>query len=182
MKNICVFCGSRPGTLPVYREEAIKLGQTLARQKRRLVFGGGRVGLMGALADASLAEGGEVIGVIPESLMAREVAHEKLHRLEVVSDMLSRKQRMIDLSDGFIILPGGLGTLDELFEVLTWQQLGLIDKPVCLLETGNFFRPLLNWLDNAVEHGFMDARHRDHMSRATTPEEALKKLDAGATA
>jgi len=160
MEKICVFCGSSTGRGGVYRRTAESLGRLLARRGLGLVYGGGDVGLMGILADAALAEGGEVIGVIPQALFDREVGHEGITRLEVVESMHGRKELMYELADAFIALPGGLGTLDELFETLTWIQLGLHAKPCGLLNVEGYFDPLLAMLDRMVDHGFVRAEHR----------------------
>jgi hypothetical protein len=156
-----VFCGSRPGNAPAYVDTARRLGRVLAQRGQRLVFGGGRVGLMGAVADGALSAGGQVIGVIPRALAEREVAHTELSELRVVGSMHERKALMSELSDGFIALPGGLGTLEELFEVWTWAQLGIHRKPCGLLEADGLFSPLLSFLDSLVERGFVMAAHRD---------------------
>ncbi|HEX5127116.1 MAG TPA: TIGR00730 family Rossman fold protein [Rhodocyclaceae bacterium] len=161
MKNICVFCGSRPGNDPLFMRAATNMGTALARAGKRLIYGGGNIGLMGALADAALAAGGEVIGVIPQALLAKEVAHANLTALHVVSDMHTRKAMMADLSDAFIALPGGIGTMEELFEVWTWGQLGLHTKPCGLLEVENYYAPLLTMLDGMVAHGLLRQTHRD---------------------
>ncbi|MEA5444717.1 TIGR00730 family Rossman fold protein [Gammaproteobacteria bacterium AB-CW1] len=182
MSNVCVFCGSRHGRNPDYTRLAHNLGAALAEQGHGLVYGGGRVGLMGVMADAAMAAGGKVLGVIPESLESREVGHRNITRLEVVSDMLSRKQRMIELSDAFIALAGGLGTLDELFEVLTWRQLGLIDEPIILLDPFEDFTGIRSWMDHACRQGFMDPEHRDMLVVAHSPQEALEQLTPRAAA
>lgn len=174
MARICVFCGSRSGTDPAYERLATALGRAIADGGHTLVYGGGGIGMMGIVADAVISHGGESLGVIPESLTEREVGHAGLNRLEVVPDMLTRKQRMIELADGFITLPGGLGTLDELFEVLTWSQLGLIDKPLVLLDDNRYFQTVLDWLDHAVDQAFMDAEHRDRLLVCRKPEEAVR--------
>ena len=158
--RVCVFCGSSPGTSPVFGELAERLGRRLAAAGVGLVYGGASVGLMGRLADAALAAGGEVIGVIPRSLVDMEVAHEGLADLRIVSTMHERKSVMADLADAFIALPGGIGTLDELFEVLTWAQLGLHMKPTGLLNPDDYFGPLLAFLDGAVHAGFLQPAHR----------------------
>ena len=161
LASVCVFCGSSPGADTRYRDDAAALGTALARSGRRLVFGGGRVGLMGAVADAALAAGGNVVGVIPRHLADREVAHLGLTDLRVVNSMHERKALMSDLSDAFIALPGGLGTLEELFEVWTWGQLGLHRKPYGLLNTGGYFDALLAFLAHGVEQRFVKTEHRD---------------------
>ncbi len=160
LASVCIFCGASTGTNPVYREAAIALGQELARRKLTLVYGGGAVGLMGVVADAALAAGGEVIGIIPKSLKNSEIGHEGLTRLEVVDGMHARKARMAELSDAFIALPGGLGTLEELFEVWTWGQLGYHGKPLGLLEVNGFYQKLTGFLDHVVGEGFVRDHHR----------------------
>ena len=160
MKSVAVYCGSNPGARPIYTERAIALGQQLARNGIRLVYGGGNVGLMGIVADAALEAGGEVIGIIPEQLMGWEVAHRGLTRLEVVANMHERKMRMFDLSEGFIALPGGFGTLDEMFEMLTWRQLGIGDKPCAFLDVDGFYAPLVAMMDRMVEERFLHADQR----------------------
>ena len=160
MKAVCVYCGSSAGGSPVYAERAAMLGTRLATENLTLVYGGGNVGLMGLVADAALAAGGEVIGVIPEQLVGWEVAHQGLTRLEIVATMHERKARMFDLSDAFIALPGGFGTLDEMFEMLTWRQLGLGDKPCAFLDVDGFYTPLIAMLDRMVEERFLREAHR----------------------
>ena len=160
MRSICVFCGSSSGNDPAYRDLAALTGTEIARRGLRLVYGGGRVGLMGAVADAALAADGEVVGVIPAALVEREVEHTGLTQLHVTATMHERKALMADLSDGFLALPGGYGTLDELCEILTWSQLGLHAKPAALLGPGGFWAPLLAALDHAVATGFLTPAHR----------------------
>ncbi|WP_457097585.1 LOG family protein [Lysobacter sp. P5_B9] len=160
MRSVCVYCGSNAGNKPIYAERAIALGNRLAKEGLALVYGGGNVGLMGIVADAVLEAGGEVIGVIPEQLVEWEVAHKGLTRLEVVANMHERKARMFDLSDGFVALPGGFGTLDEMFEMLTWRQLGIGDKPCAFLDVDGFYAPLLAMLDRMVEERFLHADQR----------------------
>ena len=160
MRAVCVYCGSSAGSNPVYAEGAARLGARLATENLTLVYGGGNVGLMGLVADAALAAGGEVIGVIPEQLVGWEVAHQGLTRLEIVATMHERKARMFDLSDAFIALPGGFGTLDEMFEMLTWRQLGLGDKPCAFLDVDGFYTPLIAMLDRMVEERFLREAHR----------------------
>ncbi len=160
MRSICVFCGSRPGVRPAYRAAAELLGKTLAERGLELVYGGGNVGLMGVVADACLAAGGKVVGVIPRALMEWEVGHEGLSRLEVVDSMHTRKARMAELADGFIALPGGLGTFEELFEILTWAQLGFHSKPTALLNVEAYYQPLIQLMDRGVGEGFMKAENR----------------------
>jgi uncharacterized protein (TIGR00730 family) len=167
MDRICVFCGSSRGSRPAYSEAARRLGIELARGGIGLVYGGGRVGLMGVLADAALAAGGEVIGVIPEALLAWEVAHAGLTDLQVVASMHERKARMADLSAAFVALPGGYGTLEEFCEVLTWSQLGLHRKPCGLLNVERYYDPLLVLLDHAVAERFVRQEHRALVLEAT---------------
>jgi len=160
MKYLCVYCGSNAGNDPRFAEAAVSLGARIAAEGMGLVFGGGNVGLMGIVADAVLAGGGEVIGVIPEHLMQWEVAHKGLTRLEVVGSMHERKRRMFDLADGFVALPGGFGTLDEMFEMLTWRQLGLGDRPCAFLDVDGFYRPLMQMIDRMVETRFLHPDQR----------------------
>ena len=160
MRRICVFCGSRPGVNPAYRAAAEALGQMLAERSIELVYGGGNVGLMGIVADACLAAGGKVVGVIPRALLEWEVGHEGLTRLEVVDSMHTRKARMAELADGFIALPGGFGTFEEFCEILTWGQLGFHVKPMGLLNVNGFYDPLLALFDYAVSEGFLRPQNR----------------------
>ncbi len=160
VKYICVFCGSTSGRRPAYARAARAFGAALAERDMGLVYGGGSIGLMGVVADAALAGGAEVLGVIPKALARREIAHHGLTRLEVVPSMHVRKARMAELSDAFVALPGGIGTLEELFEVLTWGYLGIHAKPVGLLDVGGYWRPLIRLLDHAVEEGFLRPAHR----------------------
>jgi uncharacterized protein (TIGR00730 family) len=160
LRSVCVFCGSSPGADPAYATAAAEVGRLLAATDRTLVFGGGCVGLMGVLADAALAAGGRVIGVIPQALLDKELAHQGLTELRVVRSMHERKALMAELSDAFVALPGGIGTLEEFFEVWTWGQLGLHAKPYGLLDVNGFFGPLLTFLDRLVEQRFVRAEHR----------------------
>lgn len=173
-RRICVFCGARAGLRPAYREAAASLGGLIASQGLELVYGGGNIGLMGAVANACLEAGGRVTGVIPESLVGREVAgepvaHDGITRLEIVDSMHTRKARMAELADGFIALPGGIGTFEELFEILTWAQLGFHRKPVGLLDVLGYFDPLLRLCDQAVTEGFLAPEHRALLLDATDP-------------
>ena len=189
MKTLCVYCGSNPGAHPDYARKAEALGQRLAAENIALVYGGGNVGLMGVVADAVLAGGGEVIGVIPQQLVDWEVAHRGVTRLEIVDSMHERKQRMFELSDGFIALPGGFGTLDEMFEMLTWRQLGLGNKPCAFLDVGGFWQPLMAMLDTMVRERFLHADQRGdlwhgedidgllHWMQGYVPAQADKWLD-----
>lgn len=161
MHRICVFCGSSTGTNPVYAEQAAALGKLLAEREIGLVYGGGKVGLMGVIADAVLAAGGEAIGVIPKHLMNVELGHTGLTELHVTEDMHERKAKMAELSDAFLALPGGVGTLEELAEMWTWAQLGLHGKPIGLVDVAGFFRPLRDFVDHLVTEGFLRPQHRD---------------------
>lgn len=175
MKRVCVYCGSNPGFEPVYREAAESLGQALVKNDLELVYGGGAVGLMGRLADAVLDAGGVAIGVIP-GLLADEVSHRTLSKLYVEETMHTRKQRMFELADAFIALPGGFGTLDELFELLTWSQLGISQKPCGLLNINGYFDPLLSFLDGSVSHGFIKEAHREMLLTDTNPQALLEQF------
>ncbi len=176
MKRICVFSGSSPGVLPAYRDAARALGVLLAREGIGLVYGGASVGLMGAVADAALQAGGEVIGVIPQALVHREVAHTGLKDLRVVRSMHERKALMAELSDAFIALPGGIGTFEELFEVWTWTQLGAHAKPCGLLNTCGFYGQLLAFLEHVVAQGFLKPQEHRLLASADTPEALLALL------
>lgn len=176
MRRICVFCGSNVGAKTEYADAAREVGALLARQGIGLVYGGGHVGLMGALADAVLAEGGDVIGVIPEGLVRKEVGHKGLPDLRVVGSMHERKALMADLSDGFIALPGGAGTFDELFEIVTWAQLGIHRKPVGLLNTAGYYDLLLAMLDRAVEEQFIRPAHREMILVSREPAALLQSM------
>jgi uncharacterized protein (TIGR00730 family) len=178
LSRVCVYCGSSNGFSPRFAEAARALGRVLAGDGITLVYGGAAVGLMGLVADAALAAGGEVIGIIPQSLKDAEIGHTGLSRLEVVDGMHARKARMAELSDAFIALPGGLGTLEELFEVWTWGQLGYHAKPLGLLEVNGFYDPLLNFLDHLVQERFVRPQHREMLQRAATPAQLLDALDA----
>ncbi|MCO6552522.1 MAG: TIGR00730 family Rossman fold protein [Gilliamella sp.] len=154
-KNICIFCGANEGSQLEYRTQAEQLGKTLAEQNRRLIYGGGNKGLMGIIANTVLAHGGEVIGIIPERLVKAETAHHGITRLEVVDNMHQRKARLSELADGFIAMPGGTGTLEEFFEVWTAMQIGYHEKPVALFNVLEFWQPMLNFLQHAVNEGFV---------------------------
>ena len=177
MKRICVFCGSSAGSRPEYRGCAEELGVELTRRNIGLVYGGGNVGLMGAIADAVLAAGGEAIGVIPEHLMNREIGHKQLTKLHIVRSMRERKATMADLSDAFVALPGGFGTLEEFFEVLTWSQLGLHLKPCGIVNVLGYYTPLLAMLDHAVSERFLKPQNRALVLARDTPSELLQALE-----
>ena len=178
LHTVCVFCAASPGVDPVYVEQAAAMGRMLAESGRRLVYGGGRTGLMGALADAALSAGGDVIGIMPRHLVEREVAHIGLTELHVVASMHERKALLAELSDGFLAMPGGLGTLEELFEVWTWGQLGLHRKPYGLFEVNGFFAPLLSFLDHAVTEGFIRQEYRDLLVVDDDPHTLLERMEA----
>ena len=178
IRSLCVFCGSSPGEDPVFRAAAERVGRLLAEEGIRVVYGGGRVGLMGAVAEAALAAGGEVVGVIPRGLLAREVGHTALTALHVVDTMHERKARMAELSDGFIALPGGIGTLEELFEVWTWGMLGIHRKPYGVLDVEGFYLPLLAFLDTLVEQGFVRPEARSMLIAESSPVRLLDRLRA----
>jgi uncharacterized protein (TIGR00730 family) len=177
MKRICVFAGSSSGARPEYRAAAEELGRELSRRNLKVVFGGGRVGLMGALADAVLSGNGDITGVIPAALVAREVAHGGLSDLRVVTSMHQRKAVMADLSDGFVALPGGWGTLEEFFEVLTWAQLGLHNKPCGLLNVGGYFDGLLSFLEHSIEQQFVRRENGALVLVAASVGEMLDRLE-----
>jgi len=178
LRSVCVFCGSNTGARPSYAVMAEGLGRVLAERGVRVVYGGGRVGLMGVVADAALAAGGEVVGVIPKHLMDREVGHTGLTDLRVTSTMHERKALMADLADGFVALPGGFGTLEELAETLTWSQLGLQAKPFGLLDVEGFYEPLLRFLDHTVAERFVTPEHRALVLSAGDPSALLDRLAA----
>lgn len=178
LRRVCVFCGSNEGSEPGYAEAADELGRRLAEAGVGLVYGGGSVGLMGRIADACMAAGGEVIGVIPVGLFRKEVGHRGLTELVEVASMHERKQLMYDLADGFVALPGGLGTLEELAEVLTWNQLGILAKPVAILDVGGFWDGLVDWLTGAVEAGFVRSQHAASLRVVHQPREVLDVLAA----
>jgi uncharacterized protein (TIGR00730 family) len=174
--RVCVFCGSKTGDHAVHADAARLLGESLARRGWELVYGGGNIGLMGVLADAALASGGEVIGVIPRFLKEKELGHLGVTRLVTVESMHERKALMAEHSDAFIALPGGFGTADELFEILTWRQLHLHDKPIGLLKVNGFFQPLLQWLDAMVREGFVRQSNRDLIVVRTDADDLLDEL------
>ena len=176
MNSVCVFCGSSEGSRPSYAETAREMGAQIARSGLALVCGGGKVGLMGAVAGAALEEGGEVVGVIPKALVAREIAHTGLTELHVVGTMHERKRLMADLSDGFVTLPGGYGTLEEFCEVLSWAQLGIHGKPCGLLDVDGFWEPLVTLLDKAVAEGFAHSNHRSLVLTEQDPHTLLSLM------
>ncbi|HQR55110.1 MAG TPA: TIGR00730 family Rossman fold protein [Burkholderiaceae bacterium] len=177
VRSICVFCGSQSGVRPEYAASAREFAQAAAQRGLTLVFGGGHVGLMGALADAALEYGGQVIGVIPRHLMRPEVAHRRLTDLRIVESMHERKRTMAGLSDAFVVLPGGYGTLEEMFEMVTWLQLQLQSKPVGILNVEQFFDPLLDFLRHVAREGFIRPEHWDLLIVDHTPELLLDRLE-----
>lgn len=177
LRRICVYCGSSSGSDPAHRAAAHGLGAFLAQQGLGLVYGGGNVGLMGAVADGALSQQGEVIGVIPQSLMEKELGHGGVTSLHVVRSMHERKQLMVDLSDGFIALPGGFGTLDELFETLTWLQLSFHDKPVGILNVGGFFDGLLDFISHMSRSGFLKPEHAACVLVENSPSALLSRME-----
>lgn len=176
MKNICVFCGANPGHLTVYCQAAEELGRLLVAENLGLVYGGGSVGLMGVIADSVLQANGNVIGVIPERLATLELLNVAVKDMRIVESMHARKALMAELSDAFIALPGGYGTFEELFEVITWAQLGIHTKPIGLLNTNGFYDHLLRFIDTTIEHGFIKPINRDLMVVESTPEALLQRL------
>jgi uncharacterized protein (TIGR00730 family) len=178
LRRVCVYCGSRAGTREAYANAARELGTLLGERGIGVVYGGGQVGLMGILADAALAAGGEVIGVIPHALAAREVDHPGVTILHKVETMHERKAMMADLADAFITMPGGIGTLEELTEIWSWAYLGIHHKPVGLLNVAGYYDPLLAFMDGALEDGFVQPVHRDLLQVAASPPELLDKIAA----
>ena len=176
MNRVCVFCGSSKGSHPSYQEAAQELARVLVQQQLDLIYGGGGIGLMGVLADTALSLGGRVYGVITEALMAREVAHLQLTELAVVSTMHERKALMSSMADAYIALPGGFGTFEELFEVITWAQLGLHSRPIGLLNVRGYFSPLLELVDHGVKEGFIQASHRQLVMASQEPAELVRSL------
>jgi uncharacterized protein (TIGR00730 family) len=176
MKSIAVYCGASFGASPVYAEAACALARAMVEHNIALVYGGGNVGLMGVIADEVLRLGGEVTGVIPRALVEREVGHTGLTRLFVVKDMHERKAMMSELSDGFIAMPGGMGTLEELFEMLTWSQLGIHDKPVGLLNVNGFYDGLIGFIGHQQQEGFVRAQHAALIMVESEPEALLRRL------
>lgn len=176
MESVCVYCGSADNMDPVYLDAAYKMGAAIAERGLRLIYGAGSTGLMGAVADGALGSGGEVIGVIPKLFNTPTLAHSKLSHLEVVEDIHVRKARMIELAEAFIALPGGFGTLEELFEVLTWAQIGLHQKPIGLLNTRNYFNSLLKFVEHARGEGFIYDEHQELFTYTNLPEVLLNAL------
>ncbi|MBI3557629.1 MAG: TIGR00730 family Rossman fold protein [Deltaproteobacteria bacterium] len=172
--NVCIFCGSNMGKDPIYKEHAKVLAEGLAKAGAGLVYGGASVGIMGFMADTVLGAGGKVFGVIPEALKAKEVAHSGLTELRVVKTMHERKKLMFDFTDVFLTFPGGFGTLDETFEIITWKQIGIHHKPLIFLDINDYYKPLIEFIDKAVASGFIKAEHRQLFQSASGAEEALQ--------
>jgi uncharacterized protein (TIGR00730 family) len=178
IRSLCVLCGSREGNDPAFRAAAIRLGTLMARRGVRLVYGGGSIGLMGVIADAVLAAGGEATGVIPDFLVRYEVGHRRLTELIITGSMHERKRRMFEMADAFVVLPGGLGTLDETFEIVTWKQIRLHDAPIVVLDVGGYWAPLNALIEGTIRGGFAHASAGALMSFVGTPEEVLQVLAA----
>ncbi len=178
LQAICVLCGSRPGSDPAYERDAIRLGEMIAERGMRLVYGGGSIGLMGVIANSALAAGGEVVGVIPDFLMRYEVGHMRLTDLVITGSMHDRKRRMFEMADGFVVLPGGLGTLDETFEVLTWKQIRLHDEPIVILDSGGYWAPLRKMIEAVVNGGFAHTGIADLFTVVSRPEDVFAALSA----
>ena len=176
MNRICVFCGSKTGTNPLFLETAVELGRVLAQRGLGLVYGGASIGLMGAVADSVMGCGGRVVGVIPEAMATKEVAHEGLSEMHVVSSMHERKSMMARLADGFVALPGGFGSFEELLEMITWAQLGIHRKPVAILNVSGYYDPLIQLFERAIEEGFIKPRNRQLVVVKQEPDELLETL------
>ena len=175
--RVCIYCGSSAGTHPAHRVAAAELGTALAQAGIGVVYGGASVGLMGEVANAALAAGGEVTGVIPKSLVDRELAHTSLTKLEITASMHERKARMAELSDAFVALPGGVGTMEEIFEVWTWAQLGIHEKPCALFDVAGYYHHLVQFLDHQHNEGFVRDRHRKMLILASSPAELIARLE-----
>ncbi len=178
IRSLCILCGSREGSDPAYRQAAIRLGQLMAQHGVRLIYGGGSIGLMGVLADTVLAAGGEVVGVIPDFLVRYEVGHRRLTDLVITGSMHDRKRRMFEMADGFVVLPGGLGTLDETFEIITWKQLRLHDRPIVILDTAGYWGPLEALIRAAIDGGFAHPAIAGLFSFVKDPDDVLGALAA----
>lgn len=178
IRSLCVLCGSREGNDPAFREAAIRLGMLMAQHNIRLVYGGGSIGLMGIIADAVLAAGGEVTGVIPDFLIRREAGHSRLSELIVTGSMHDRKRRMFEMADAFVVLPGGLGTLDETFEIVTWKQIRLHDRPIVVLDVGNYWAPLRSVIKATIDAGFAPAEILELLTFVSSPDEIFDVIAA----
>jgi uncharacterized protein (TIGR00730 family) len=177
IRSLCVLCGSREGTDPAYRRSAIRLGQLMAERGVRLVYGGGSIGLMGVIADAVIEAGGEVVGVIPDFLIRYEVGHRRLTDLVVTESMHDRKRRMFEMADAFVVLPGGLGTLDETFEIVTWKQLRLHESPIIVLDVNGYWSPLIALVEATIRGGFAHPEVAELVTVVETPEQVLQCLE-----
>jgi uncharacterized protein (TIGR00730 family) len=178
IRSLCVLCGSREGIDPDYRRAAARLGRLMAERNVRLVYGGGSIGLMGVIADSVLSQGGEVIGVIPEFLVRYEVGHQRLSDLVVTTSMHERKRQMFEMADAFVVLPGGLGTLDETFEVITWKQLGLHRAPIVVIDAAGFWKPLKGLVDAVIAGGFAHPAIAELFTVVASPNEVFAALEA----
>lgn len=178
MKSVCVFCGSSSGFHPIYEKAAYKLGKLIAEENITLIYGGGSVGLMGVLADSVMEHKGEVIGIIPKFLYDKEVGHDELTELIIVESMHERKQKMAELAHGFIAMPGGIGTMEELFEIFTWSQLGLIKKPIALFNVNNFYDDITKFLDKMVKEGFLKDEDAGLLINSQNIHELIAKMMA----
>ena len=178
VNSACVYCGTGHNVSQVYKDTAARLGTVMAQSKVRLVYGGGRVGLMGIVSQACFSAGGEVVGIIPEHIQDKEIMNDDVTELFIVDSMHTRKKMMVDKSEGFIVLPGGFGTLDETFEILTWKYLGLHDKPIVLVNVDGFYNPLIKMVDHMVDSGFTPFWHRSLYQVVDTPEDAIVALSA----
>jgi hypothetical protein len=178
VRSLCVLCGSREGTEPAYRAAAVRLGVLMARRGVRLIYGGGSIGLMGVVADAVLGAGGEATGVIPDFLVRYEVGHRRLTDLVITDSMHDRKRRMFEMADAFVVLPGGLGTLDETFEIITWKQIRLHDEPIVVLDVGGYWAPLRALIDAVVAGGFAHASVTDLFTVVCSPDEVFAAIAA----
>ena len=176
INSVCVYCGSREGSNLKYRSEAVLLGKSLARENIELVYGGGGIGLMGILANAVLDNGGVVRGVFPSALEAKEFAHPELTEIIHVGSMHERKSKMMELAEAFVVLPGGIGTMEEFFEVWTWNQIGILQKPVVLINVDNYYEKLIDFIEKMFTDGFISARHRDLLLIEETSDRALKRI------
>lgn len=172
--NICIYCGSSPGNNPAILENARTFGRMMAESNYNLIYGGSSLGVMGALADSVMVNGGEVIGVIPENLFSKEVAHQGITRLITVRDMHQRKSHMAELADAFVAFPGGFGTMEELFEIITWNQIGLLKKPVTIMNIDGYYNSLIRMMDEAVETGYIKPKNREIVRVAETLEQCLQ--------
>ncbi|MCP5365412.1 MAG: TIGR00730 family Rossman fold protein [Hyphomicrobiales bacterium] len=173
IRSLCVLCGSREGTDPIYRQAAVHLGEIMARNQTRLIYGGGAIGLMGVIADAVLAQGGQVTGVIPDFLVRSEVSHPAVVDLRITGSMHDRKRQMFEMADAFCVLPGGLGTLDETFEIITWKQINLHSAPIIVLDLGGYWQPLIAIVESIIAGGFADPSVSRLFTVVSHPEDVI---------